>query len=590
MHRRKTNSALGVSATGPERALSAIHEGRYVHAVFRESVTYEPPPKDAVFVAVCNDKYGPGLEALVLSMLKVYPDFANRFVVYHDGGLSDLAQARLLDLYPRFEFLRESTEKYTIAFSDEHYNHRRVGALGYLTLGALGFAEPSWVIILDSDLIILGDISPLWSNDRIKVVPDIGERPYASICRTTNRPVINSGVIALPRSARGPQAVARAERVLATVNECDDPDIAHFADQKFWNLFLATEDVELLPQNYNCIKTLVERHYPAELGAVKILHVTGPKPWYAFINSELLDDEDLRRLKKGEKEYSATWALWQSLYLGGIARARISSFRASEGKNLDAVRGKLRGGTVALIGNGPSLSETDMGAFDGLEKVAFNWFINHDDFDDIRPDHLVIASHMLFGGWHIPRPELPRAYLDALLAKRHRPQLWISYYFKPYIETLSELRPYSVNYFLFEKPLKQRLDHTGVPGLDLYGPLVDSHTGVLTVGVPLALHLGANRIVLVGCDSNYTSPRGSYFYAAEKHASLTTNPDSLDRTWAPDGPGRFGFEVVRDALTERGVDLVDATIGGTLSMLPKVSLDEVRRFGAKGSGTEALAR
>ncbi|WP_062317159.1 hypothetical protein [Demequina maris] len=558
--------------------LEALLAGRYAYAHLADDFDPVPPPADLVFAAVCNDKYAPGLEALLLSLQRQYPGLDNRFLIFHDQGLSAFTRTRLAALYPRLEFLDRDPEAYDVAMSD-HYNHRKIGHLGYLTLEALTLEDPSWIVVLDTDLLILGDISALWRGTRIKAVPDIGHRPYAIDADVTGRPVINSGVLSLPRAERGPEARERMERILATIDATTDPALDRFADQKFWNLYLAERDVELLPQTYNMNKMLLEWDYPEEVGAVRILHLTGPKPWYGFLSDDLLEGEDRQRYRRGLNRFKMSFSLWTQSYVSAIMAARTRQFRAEEGAALEALRGSAAGRPVVLIGNGPSLRETDMSAFAGYESVVFNWFVNHDDFDTIRPDHLVLPSHMLFGGWHTTTPELPREFLDALTRHTHRPTLWTSFYFKPYLETLEELRGYEIRYFLFEKPFKRRIAKTGWAPLDLTSALVDSNTGVLTAGVPMALHMGASAIVLVGCDSNYESAAGSYFYESDQHASKTTRPADLIATWQEDGAGPFGYSVVRRELDRRGVPFLDATVGGRLDMLDRISIDEARALG-----------
>ncbi|WP_062382975.1 hypothetical protein [Demequina iriomotensis] len=555
--------------------LAALVGGRSDVAHFEDRIGTVPPPEGLVFAGVCNDKYVPGLEALILSLVRVYPGMSNRFVIFHDDGLSDFARARLLGIYPHFDFERRDPGVYDVAMGTG-YNHARVGLLGYLTLEVLTMEEPEWIVVLDTDLLVLGDISALWSGTRIKAVADVGHRPYAIASAETGRLVINSGVLSFPRSERGPEAAARMAEVLARVNDVTDPALFRYADQKFWNIYLGGRDVEMLPQTYNTNKILLCRDYPDEIGSIRILHLTGPKPWYSFSDDTLLTEQDRKWRPKARAEFATAFALWNQAYRSTIVQSRTQRFLAEEGTALRALEGRCAGRPAVLIGNGPSLNDTDMSAFAGYEKIAFNWFVNHPDFDTIAPDHLVLPSHMLFGSWHTMTPALPEAFLTALTRHEHRPTLWFSFYFKDYIETLEELRGYEVRYFLFEKPFKRRIAHTGWAPLDLYAPLVDSNTGVLTAGVPMALHMGASRIVLVGCDSNYASASGSYFYAGSEHASNTTREDTLVATWEDGGEGPFGYQVVKALLDERGVELRDATVRPNLPMLEPLSLEDAR--------------
>ncbi len=569
----------GMGLPGTEQATKAVLAGRVTKARFVHHIAWEPPPAGVVFAAVCNDRYAPGLEALVLSMLDVYPQLSNRFVVYHDDSLSPFARARLASLYPEFDFIAGNPDDYAVAMGDS-YNHKRVGRLGYLTLAAIGIEDADHVVILDSDLLVLGDISPLWHGDSAKAVPDIGQRPYAVVTEATGRCVLNSGVLSLPRSERGPEALERAAAVLARIDDEKDPDLASFADQKFWNLLLADRDVELLPQNFNMVKTLLETAFPEEIGTVQILHVTGPKPWFPFVSRDLVTPEDRARYEAARQQFPRGYALWTERYLHGLAKARLGRFQREEGPALDSLADASDGRPTLLIGNGPSLSRTDMSMFDGYTKVAFNWFVNHDDFDAIAPDHLVLASHMFFGGWHTPRPEVPQAFLDALAARAHKPTLWAPSYFKEHLQTVPELKGYQIRYFFYEKPFKREISHSGVVSLDLRQPLVDSHTGVLTIGVPLARLLGSTDAVLVGCDSNYGSAQGSYFYSASQHGSATTDEASLLRTWSAGGAAFYAYKVVAAEAARQGLRLRDATVDGHLDMLERLTLDEARELAA----------
>lgn len=579
---RAASSRLPALAGGGSRievlAANALYEGRYVLPRFVAHTDYQPPDPDVVFVSVCNDKYAPGLEGVILSLKRVYPGLQNRYVVYHDGGLSEFNQKRLRALHSGFEFVLESTEKYRVKLSGAG-NHKRVGLLGYLSLAALDLDSASHVVILDSDLLILGDISPLWRGDRVKAVPDIGARPFAVISSVRKRPVLNSGVLSFPRSKLGPEAAKRRQEVLAGLEHDVDHDTERFADQRFWNAYIG-DDVELLPQNFNCVKSLVTDYYPDELSRIAVLHVTGPKPWYAFIDSKLVSSVERKQFEEARAENAGAFALWQETHGRELLRARLSAFRKDAEERVGHLRESLGGRPVVLIGNGPSLNQTDLGAFDGYEKFAFNWFVNHAEFDRVRPQHLVLASHMLFGGWHTAHPQLPPEYLEALARHEHKPRLWISYYFKDYVESLEALRGYDIGYFFFEKPFKRPLAKYGRVELDLDQPLVDSNTGVITAAVPIGLWMGAKQFVLVGCDSNYSSTAGSYFYAASSHKSATTREKTLVATWQRGGQGGYGYEVLRRQLEERGVRLHDATIGGSLDMLERLTLDEARQLGA----------
>jgi lipopolysaccharide biosynthesis glycosyltransferase len=572
--RRIPVPALGIRLSDAE--LESIRANGIVRLQTVKITDHEAPPADVAFVTVVNDKYAPGLEALVLSLQKQYPGFANDVIVFHDESLSDFTMARLRGIYAGFRFEARSTSTYDVGQLADAPNHKRVGLLGYLSLEALRLTGYRRVIVIDADTIVLNDISRLWRGDKVYVVADHGALPFGLIAEATGAPVLNSGMISLPGTELGEAAYERALRLLPEVANPVDPLIDRFADQKFWNVYLASLDVEFLPVNYNANKNLVDRFFTDFLGDVAVLHLTGPKPWYEFVDQDLVTEEDRRQLSRTLRRSPRTFSLWRYTYDSAIGVARVRRFRADCAEGLETLRGSRAGRPAVLIGNGPSLRRTDLSLFDGFETFVFNWFVHHEDFDVVRPDHLVLASHMFFGGWHTTRPAFPPGYLEALTRHEHRPRIWTSHYFKPLVDATPELDGYDVRYFLLERPFKQSTVKTGNVGLDLLAPLTDANTGVLTAGVPIAVHLGAERLVLVGCDSDYTSASGSYFYESGLHTSRTTEESHLVSTWTPDGMGQYSYRRVAEELAARGVALRDATVGGKLEVLERIALEDVR--------------
>lgn len=577
--------AEGMPGTGAQIGLpvsrhvsrSALAAGQYSRVEFAPWAGYSPPGRDVAFATVINDKYVMGLEALVLSLKAVYPDFDNTFLVFHDESLSAFSRARLHSLYGGFEFRLVEEDLSEGVTLEDAGNHARVGRLGYLSLAALSVEEFEWLVLLDADTVVQRDISALWTGNRsVKVVRDAGAVPFSFISPTTGAAVLNSGVIALPRSERGSHATARAAEVRTALDTIDDRFLNRFADQKFWNVYLAGSPVEYLPHNFNANYRLVEQYFPESAGLASIVHITGAKPWFDLLPAGTASDAELLALSVARRENPGVFLQWRREYASRVSAARQRHFIDEQGEDLARLAGSASGRPAVMIGNGPSLSRTDLSAVDGFEKFAFNWFVHHPDFDRVRPDHLVLASHKFFGDWNTATPSFPPGFLDALLAHRHQPRLWVSHYFAPLIEATPQLAGFSVSYFLFEKPFKSSLSKTGIVGLDLQSPLVDAHTGVLSAGVPIAVHLGVTAIVLVGCDSNYADETGSYFYAAEQHTSATTGQERLLDIWQhADGPGQYSYARVAEELADRGIGFADATVGGSLRTVPTMALADL---------------
>lgn len=552
---------------GPEsrRAALALAEGRFRHPWLVAHGVHGAPPPGVVFASACDDRHAPGLEAVITGLLRVYPKLENRYVVHHDRALSEFSRRRLARLYPHFEFVEVA------AVAPEPS-----GDLSSLAIRALGIRGADRLVLLAPSLLVLGDLSPLWIGDRVKVVPYVGARPFSVVSTVTGRECFDGGVLSLPGGMLGEVFVERAREVLSGDWRGADADAAAVGPEGFWNALLASDDVEFLPQTFGGRDTYFASYCPSELARVSALRFVSALPWLSFMDEKLRLGDDHSRYRLAREDFPAAYSLWDQVHGRDLSQARLQAFYTDMKETFDATRDSLGDRPVVLIGNGPSLKRTDLSAFDGYEKFAFNWFVNHEDFDGIRPDHLVLASHMLFGGWQTPRPKIPDEYLAALVRHSHKPRIWVSHYFKEYLETVPELRDYQLDYFFFEKPFKRPVATTGRVELDLRQCLVDSNTGVISAAVPIALWMGAKKIVLVGCDSNYSSAAGSYFYAASSHKSATTNQSNLVKTWAHGGQGAYGYEVLRRQLEERHVRIFDATLDGNLHMLEKLTIEEAR--------------
>lgn len=553
-------AALGVPLPSNDQ-VAALADGDYPRPVFVTHAGYQAPGKDVAFATWVDDHDRIGLEALLVSLIAVYPTFASTVYVVHDNSLSSLSRHRLSGIHAGVVFVRvPKVEGRALALA---------AASAILTIEA-----PERVVVIAPDSVVLQDISPLWTGTaRVRAAIHTGENPFGSR-GPTGKPVIDGGVVSVPRGSRNAESVARAEEFFRGPG-AGSTGAAAF--DGFWRA--VAPDLTVISSTFNAHPLLVGKYFPTLLSQVSLLRVTGLMPWGHLLHADDQRTGDRKRRNRGKRDFPLLYSLWSQLYVSGIARSRVRQFRDEQGESLDAIAGTLGDRPAVMIGNGPSLAETDLGLFDGFEKFAFNWFVNHEQFDEVKPDHLVLASGFFFGGWNTLAPSFPEGFLDKLTRHEHKPKLWVIYYFRDLIESTPELADYEVEYFLLEKPFNRPFDKTGTPQLDIWSPLAATNTGVLAAGIPAAVHMGARRIALVGCDSNYSSPTGSYFYASEEHTSVASTGDELANTWAAaDGPGQFAYLRFTQELASRGIQLVDATVGGALVTVPKIPIERVREL------------
>jgi lipopolysaccharide biosynthesis glycosyltransferase len=530
-----------------------------------------PPNQNIAFLTVGNDRFVPGLEALVLSLLDIYPNLASDFYIYHDGSISEFSQMCLKDIYSGLIFVKDEMDWLELGVGKSD-NQRRIGKLGYMNINALKYSQYEHMIVLDSDLIIQGDISALWeSSDAVSMAHDIGDRPYATYSESLGDYVKNSGVIAIPNKFLTVESYKEIQSIVINSKEDYCEFIDRFADQKAWNIFLKGKCVNLLPLNYNCNVKYVAKYLEGRTEFLSIVHFAGPKPWLIkeFIEDKFVVDTPSKSVTYHE--------LWRTKYRRLKLENRLSQFERFSNESLRKSPCKNSSKACLLIGNGPSINKVDFSRLHGFEKITFNWFVNYDGFDDVAPDHLVIASHMFFGGWIIQAPTFPEGYLEKLRSKKHKPVIWAPFYFKNLFKILGLEDEFECNYLLFEKPFKSFIDHKGWTALDPHGFLDDGRTGVLSFGVPMTKLLGYSDTILLGCDSNYnrTGTEANYFYENSEHTSLSTNKESLTNTWLEGGAGQYCYEVVRGCLEAEGRGITDATIDGALVNIPKMNVEDL---------------
>jgi lipopolysaccharide biosynthesis glycosyltransferase len=433
------------------------------------------------------------------------------------------------------------------------------------------------VILLDSDILIIDDISALWQGDDFVVCYDCGDREYVAKSNYTSDFVFNSGVISIPKKHIGAAAFAEMKAIVMDSAREVCPLIDRFADQKAWNIFLRTRAKTVAAVNYNCNIKYVINSLGGRTEGVSIIHFAGPKPWAHkdYIHESLVE---VRASKAARFD-----KLWLDHYRRLLYKTRLEQFRTYHDTTLrrSPVRNRLEdpgAGTCFMIGNGPSIQRTDMSILQDYEKFCYNWFILHKEFDIIRPEHLVLASHMFFGGWNVQEPKFPEGYYEKLMELKHRPVIWTSFVNREFFTNIGLDREFEVNYLMFEKPFKRFVDRVGVFRCDPSSFQDDARTGVISVGMVAASAMGFKRIALVGCDASYNraTSNSNYFYDEKLHTSLQTRSDSLTSTWEDGGRGQYVYKLAYEGLAERGIELVDCTVDGEIQHVPKVALEQFR--------------
>lgn len=286
-----------------------------------------------------------------------------------------------------------------------------------------------------------------------------------------------------------------------------------------------------------------------------------------------LRQDDLKRRLSAIKKISV------EKYESAVRSVRRWTYlNSGEYEKLGELKDIHKGKRCFIIGNGPSLKNQDLSFLKNEVTFVTNWFVNADLYDQIDPKYYCVSSHEMFGGWNKPDPVLNEDFYKAMVAKAGNAIKFFSFAFADYLKEQRMFGNNDLRFLLFERP-KNLVDEINDFSLDLSRHLDDAYTVVLTMCVPLAIHMGIKEIIFVGCDCDYgiASPedKKKYFYDSSLHKTSTTKFENLQRIWSDNGPIFTAYEIVSRVANKCGVKLVNATHGGKLEVLPRVDYKEL---------------
>lgn len=395
------------------------------------------PGGDVAFLTVANDRFFRGLEAMLLSLVDIYPDLASPVYIIHDGTLIPFLQRRLLSIYSQLIFETPQPSWWNQPLGNSS-NQKRIGGLGYLNTHALHLRGFRRVIVLDSDLLIEGAIDPLWAEgDAFRAIADCGETAYAVVSQKTGKPVVNSGVMSVPGDFLTGENELIMESLILSCQQPFCPLLDPFADQKVWNQFLANHPLELLPINFNCNVKYLGNHLNGFSEGISVVHFAGSKPW---LEPPWLESSANPRPATGVRSVT-DHAHWNRYYRHLLYRHRLKQYQSMVFEPLP----HLKSSSDIYISSDPSSL---------LHCVHSGGLIN-----------IVIGDPACLGQNWADQTHLPPHWRESLteLVSRSTVVLWASLELRPLLDHLELPLGVMRRYVLVEFPFSPKADQ----GLDL---------------------------------------------------------------------------------------------------------------------------
>ena len=236
-----------------------------------------------------------------------------------------------------------------------------------------------------------------------------------------------------------------------------------------------------------------------------------------------------------------------------LPAAYLHPWRRESIKRLAALKDIHKGKRAFVIGNGPSLKQTDLSKL--KNEITFGMNRIYLAFPDwgFTTTYICVTNELVVGQFVDDINALPIPRFIAWHTRRHFP---------------AQLP-------LTQLPTFVYTSYTG-PGFssDIRGRVWEGAT-VTNLALQLAFHMGVEKAILIGVDHNFTS-KGE---ANKKVVSEGDDPNHFMPNYFGKGikwqlpdldTSEIGYRIARDAYRKAGREVVDATVGGKLTIFPKV--------------------
>lgn len=279
---------------------------------------------DIAVYTICDDKFTDGARVMINSFIKNNTWFKGKIVVLCDIEYSQISKENrdlISNAYEKIEF----QEVDTTAYLDLIDNFKRVANRNQLRLVPSLFTFEIFekvknhdaLIYLDSDMLILDDISEVFSTGRaILAAPDAGEFRIGS-----KYSVFNGGLLVLKKDVH---VMGYREKLISHALSMKSMALA---DQTIMNSFFSNE-INLLNSNYNCLKRCFpDNKFNQFKPSIKIVHYVGSKPWdpiksefeSRYQKIENLWKKELLRLEKPERVLNLITSSYSDLNISNIS-------------------------------------------------------------------------------------------------------------------------------------------------------------------------------------------------------------------------------------------------------------------------------
>lgn len=236
--------------------------------------------------------------------------------------------------------------------------------------------------------------------------------------------------------------------------------------------------------------------------------------------------------------------------------AYLHPWRRESIRRLAALKDAHKDQRVFIIGNGPSLNQTDLSKLEGEFTFGLNRIYLMFPQLGFPTTYLVSINDLVIEQCadEMTALEIPKFF--AWRSHRH---------------FASTLQPANVPTFIYTTYTDPRFSR------DVRGRVWEGAT-VTNVALQLAFHMGFQKVILIGVDHNFAS-KGE---ANKTVISEGNDPNHFSASYFGKGfrwqlpdldTSEIGYTLAREHYQKAGREVLDATIGGKLTIFPKVDYE-----------------
>jgi hypothetical protein len=241
-----------------------------------------------------------------------------------------------------------------------------------------------------------------------------------------------------------------------------------------------------------------------------------------------------------------------------LPSAYLHPWRRESIRRLAELKDIHKGRRGFIIGNGPSLKQTDLGKL--KNEITFGMNRIYVIFPELgfHTTYYSATNDLVIEQFHDDILALPMPKFLAWRSHRH---------------FSSNLQPSNLPTFIYTSYTGPRFSP------DVRGRVWESAT-VTNVTLQLAFHMGFEQVILIGVDHNFTSKgevNKTVVSQGDDPNHVSPNYFGKGVRWQlPDlATSEIGYVMARDAYRKAGREVLDATIGGKLTIFPKTDYNSL---------------